>query len=465
VTKSLVVMIEGPTTRYRMLETLRRYAWERLLAAGELERMCQRHLTYYLELAQRAESKLMAEDQMEWLKLLELEHDNLRAALAWSQESEARESGLRLATALAGFWLRVGYLGEGIGWLERALAACREVRPVRISALYQAGRLAQHRGDYEQALVFARQSLALSRHLGDRRGMARALGLMGWVMHWQGDRDAAGPLLEESLALARASDDERTIARTLLFLGDLRLRQGVHERATALLQESLLLYQRLGDGWSIAWALCALGQAARLQGDYERAVAHLQLSLSLYQDLGSKPEIPYPLDALALTAADQGHAERAACLWGAASAVRDSIHALLPPSYEADWAPTVEKVRTMLGEEAFAAAWAEGRALTLEQALSFAMSVPVTVPASSAIPSTGAGAPPQPHAGSHEYGLTPREVEVLRLVACGLTDAQVAEKLVISPRTVGKHLQSIYSKLYLHSRSAATRWAIEHHLS
>jgi DNA-binding CsgD family transcriptional regulator len=180
--------------------------------------------------------------------------------------------------------------------------------------------------------------------------------------------------------------------------------------------------------------------------------------------LDSRAEIPYPLEALALVATDQGHAQRAARLWGAASAVRDAVHSLSPPSYEVDYAPYLEKAHTMLGEKAFAAAWAEGRALTLEQALSLATAVPATEPASSAAPSTDIGAPPQPHPRPHEYGLTPRELEVLRLVASGLTDAQVAEKLVISPRTVGKHLQSIYSKLYLPSRSAATRWAIEHHL-
>jgi predicted ATPase/DNA-binding CsgD family transcriptional regulator len=462
VTRSMMVVIQGPQTYYRMLETFREYAWERLLSSGELERIRQRHLTTYLELAERAESKLMGEDQVEWLKLLEIAHDNLRAALAWSQESEAREAGLRLATALAGFWLRVGYLSEGIGWLERALAACREVSPARIKALYQVGRLAQQRGDYEQALAFARKSLALSRHLGDRQGMARALGLMGWVAHWQGDRDGAGALLEEGLALARESGDERTIARALLFLGDLRLRQAAHTQAAILLQESLALYQRMGDGWSTAWALCALGEVARLQGDYKRAEAHLQLSLSLYQGLDSRSEIPYPLEALALVATDQGHVQRAARLWGAASAVRDAVHALPPPSYEADYAPYLARVRTALGEEAFAAAWAEGRALTLEQALAEAASPAELAPP--AAPPADAEPASQPQGRGDEYGLTPRETEVLRLVAAGLTDAQIADQLVISPRTVGKHLQSIYSKLYLPSRSAATRWAIEHHL-
>jgi len=198
--------------------------------------------------------------------------------------------------------------------------------------------------------------------------------------------------------------------------------------------------------------------------DFQRAVAHLQLSLSLYQELDSKPEIPYPLEALALAAADQGHFQRAARLWGAASGVRDSIHAGLPPSYEADYAPYWQKVRVALGQEAFAAAWAEGQSMTLDQTLALAEAVSPTESALPTPPLADAEPPPHARLRPHEYGLTPREVEVLRLVASGLTDAQIAEQLVISPRTVGKHLQSIYSKLYLPSRSAATRWAIEHHL-
>jgi predicted ATPase/DNA-binding NarL/FixJ family response regulator len=459
VQKSLVDVVEGDQVRYRMLETIRQYALERLRASGGLEPVRRRHLAYYLELAWAAELRLMGAEQLEALRLLEVEHDNLRAALSWSQESQASDAALRLATSLAAFWLRVGYLTEGSGWLQRALDACREPGAVRIQALYQAGRLAQQRGAYAEALDQARQSLALSSHLDDRRGMARARGLMGWVAHWRGDRDSALPLLEEALTLARESGDERTIALTLLLLGDLRLRVGAHEQAVSLLQESLELYQEMEDGWSTAWALGALGDVARLQGDHQQAVARLQSSLSLYRELDSKPEIPFPLEALALMAADQGHFVRAAHLLAAASAVRASIHAHLPPSYEADYAPTLKQARAALGDEAFAAAWAEGQALTLDQALAMAIAEPP-----SALPLVEAEAPPKP-ATARSYGLTPRELDVLRLVANGLTDAQIAEQLVISPRTVGKHLQSIYSKLYLPSRSAATRWAIEHHLA
>jgi len=466
VLKSLVVPREDAQVRFRMLETIRQFAWERLLASGELERVRHRHMAYYLELAEQTEAKALDADQVDWLRLLEAEHDNLRAALAWSQESESREDGLRLASALAVFWLRVGYLNEGTFWLNRTLAGCRQVGPARMNALYRAGRLAQQAGDYQQALAFARQSMALGRRLRDPQGTARALSLMGWIAHWQGDRDGAGPMLQESLALARESGDERTMARALLWLGDLRMRQGAHDQAPALLEEGLALFQRLGDGWNMAWAFLALGEVARLRGDYKQAAAYCQLSLSFYEKLASKAEIPYALEALARVAVGEGQLQRAASLWGAASAMRDSIHALLPPSYQADDAPYVEKVRMALGKKAFATHWAQGGILTVDQALALAgdATPPAKLPLPAMLPPTaepGRDTPPR----RHEYGLTPREVEVLRLVAAGLTDAQIATRLVISPRTVGKHLQSVYGKLNLPSRSAATRWAIEHQLT
>lgn len=463
VLKSMATAREGQQVRYQMLETIRQYAWQRLADSGQLAAVQRRHLAYYLALAEGAEPKLEGSDQQAWLQVLEEEHGNFRRALVYCQESGVGEAGLRLAAALGSFWLRAGYLSEGGGWLERVLAACPQRGPARIKALYQAGRLAQRRGDFQQALALARQGLALSRDLEDGPGMARALGLLGWIAHARGERDRACRLLEEGLALARASGDEGTIARTLLLLGDVRLRQGAREQAAPLLRESLRLYQRLEDGWSQARALSALGELARLQGEREQAMAHLQSSLMLYGELDSKAEIPYALEALALAAADQGQFEPAARLWGAANALRRDTQARLRPSYKADYAPTKERARAALGETAFAQAQAQGRAMTLDAVLALAMGL-------SAKPGPLAPTPPdaEPAAGrppdGRAYGLTPREGEVLRWVACGLTDAQIAEKLVISPRTVGKHLQSIYSKLDLPSRSAATRWAIEHGL-
>ena len=465
VRKSLVLVRDDQWARYSMLDTIRRYAWQRLAASGELERIRDRHLAYYLDLAERAESKLTGIDQLEWIQLLETKHDNLRAALAWSQESGAREAGLRMAAAMASFWMRAGYISEGSAWLEQVLAARREAGPVRSKALLQAGRLAQRRGDYEQALAFARQCLALSRHSDDKEGMARALGLMGWITHVRGDRDGARPLLEESLALARERGDGRTVARTLLLLGDLRVRQGAHAEAAAHFQESLEFYERAADSWSLAWAQGGLADVARLQGDHEQAVARLRLGLALHQELDSRGEIPFLLESLALVATDQGRLERAAQLWGAASAQRKAVHSPLPPAYEADYAPALEKTRTALGEQAFAVAWAVGWEMTHEEALALATessSTPAEAPSSE--PPPGRGSSPEDQPQGKDVGLTPRETDVLRLLATGLTDAQIGEELVISPRTVGKHVESIYGKLHLHNRSAATRWAIEHGL-
>jgi DNA-binding NarL/FixJ family response regulator len=191
----------------------------------------------------------------------------------------------------------------------------------------------------------------------------------------------------------------------------------------------------------------------------------------LYQEMDSQAEIPHLFEALALTAVAQGEFQRAVKLWGAAEARRDGVQARLPSSKQADYAPYMDRARSVLGEQAFVAAWAEGRAMTLDQAITLAVAEPAPAAAPSA---SGKAAPVHPvpvhpvpvhPVPVHQYGLTPREVEVLCLVATGLTDAEVAQRLVISARTVGKHLQSVYSKLYLPSRSAATRWAIEHHMA
>jgi predicted ATPase/DNA-binding CsgD family transcriptional regulator len=464
VSKSLVLVREDERLRYSMLDTIRRYAWQRLAASGELAQVRQRHLAYYLEVAERAESELMGRDQLQWLRLLEAKHDDLRAALTWSQESGAGEAGLRLAAALASFWIRVGHLSEGSDWLERALGACREAGPLRSKALYQAGRLAQRRGNYDQALVFARQCLALGRRLGDKKGIARALGLMGWIAHARGERDGAGPLLEDSLALARESGDQRTVAQTLLFLGDLRLRQGSPAEAATFFQESLEFYETVADSWCLAWAQGGLGDVARLQGDHRQALARLQLALALYQESDSRSEIPFVLEALALAAAAGEQPGPATRLWAAASALREAVHSPLPAAYEADYAPALEKLRTRLGDEAYAAAWAEGRAMTLKQALALASELSAPAEPEPRQPVEVTDGSPEAQGQAGDVGLTPRETEVLRLLASGLTDAEIAEELVISPRTVGKHVQSIYGKLDLHTRSAATRWALEHRL-
>jgi DNA-binding CsgD family transcriptional regulator/tetratricopeptide (TPR) repeat protein len=453
VDKSLVVVHHGQETRYRMLETIREYAREKLLASGEVGRIRARHLAYYLQLAEEAEVRLRGADQVNWFGRLELEQDNCRAALDWSLESEAIEEGSRLAGALGLFWNQRGYLSEGSEWLERFLAEARLDDLIRAKALLRAAHLAWQQNNHEQALAQVEQSLALCRRHGDKRGIARSLHLSGVLAHWMGDRDQGGNLLEESLSLSREISDDLSVIDTLLFLGDIRLRQGDNELAAVMIQESLALSRKLSDQWGIAFAISSLGEIARRDGDYEQAVSYFQKALDIAQEQSFRVEMPFQLEALAMTVAEQGHSKLAAHLWGAAEALREAIHSPLPPSYHAEYAPYKDAIRGALGEEALTSAWDEGQALSTDQVIALAMSAPA---AETPPPTASADRPP--------FGLTPREVEVLGLVSTGLTDAQVAEELFISPRTVSKHLQSIYSKLDLSSRSAATRFAIEHNL-
>jgi non-specific serine/threonine protein kinase len=391
VDKSLIVVRHRRQARYRLLETIRQYARERLLASSDLDQLRQRHLAYYLQLAESAEPKLRGAEQLIWLNRLEIEHDNLRAALAWSLESEATEEGLRLAGALRVFWDRRGHFREGSQWLERILASAHQDGLILAKALIGAGYLAWQQSNHKQALALVKQSQALCRRYGDKRGTAQSLYLAGVIAHWQGDRDRGESLLEEGLSLSREINDELNIIEALLFLGDVRLRQGDNEQAAALAQESLTLSQKLGDQWGISFALSAMGEIARRQGDYEQAVSYFQKALSLAQEQNFKVQMPFTLEVLAITLVEQGDSERAAHLWSAAEALREAIHAPLPSSYHAEYDPYLKVMRTTLGEEAFTTAWAEGRALTLEHVSALAASIPaIAVPP----PTTPAETPP-----------------------------------------------------------------------
>jgi predicted ATPase/DNA-binding CsgD family transcriptional regulator len=453
VDKSLLTVIHGTQARYGMLETIRQYARDKLLDSGELGQIRTHHLAYYIQLGERSEPHLRSAEQLIWFGRLEIEHGNLRVALSWALESEAIEDGLQLAAALSYFWYRGGYLSEGSEWYERVLSSNAGTKLVHARAILGAGDLAFIQCNYQKALTLGERSLAMGRQLGDKRAIAASLGLIGRTFEWQGERDQAATLLQESLALFRELGDEWDVARILIHLGDIQLRQGNYEQANTFLEASLNLLKKLGDKWSLALALGALGENFRRQGNYQQAESHFQQGLAIYQELNNTVDVLWILQALAIRAVEQGQAKRAVHLWGAAESLREAVHAPLSFSYQSDYAPFLKSARNALGEKAFASAWTEGRSLTLEQAITLARSAPVLEMS-----------PQTAHGETQLYGLTSREVEILRLVATGLTDAQIAERLVISPRTVSKHLQSVYSKLDLPSRSAATRFAIEHDL-
>jgi len=242
-------------------------------------------------------------------------------------------------------------------------------------------------------------------------------------------------------------------------LGLIAWHQGNLAQAEAYTQEALALARELGDKSLIATTLQNLGYFASLQGDLKQAGACYREGLSLAQEIGNEVQMCWPLVGLASVAAAEGQPVRAARLFGAAE-TRLDVKVLMNNIEHAEYERVVQSARAQLGEKAFAAAWAEGRAMTPEQILTAQEPEPL----SEQLPRVPQATTTTKTSPTYPAGLTAREVEILRLVAQGLTDARVAEELVISPRTVNWHLTAIYSKLQVSSRSAATRYAIEQHL-
>jgi predicted ATPase/DNA-binding CsgD family transcriptional regulator/Tfp pilus assembly protein PilF len=508
--KSLVVaesIGERGTVRYRLLEPIRQYAREKLEEGGEGEEVLRRHATFFLALAEEAQPRLRTPEDREWLERLEREHDNLRAALSWALERGETELALRLGGTLGTFWHARGHLDEGRKWLEAALAkddrASVVARLKALEALFWltfeqwdldraeavaheglklsekaeagASRAASFRtmlagptwvgGDYERAKELLEESLALSRKADDKVGIAEALLQLGSATAYQGDRARAKEIYEEGIAVCREVGYTSRLPDFLFSLGYQLMLEGDYERGAALNEEAAALLRERGYKSGLHYALDNLGWAALLQGDHERAKTSYQESLTLCKELGDKMIASESLEGLACSSAAQGKGERAARLFGATEALHETVREAVAFEHtpeEAAWRePYLATTRSRLDEAAWQAAWAEGRAMSMEQAIEYALSVEkpsTTTPFSSA--------PEQPSAPAREHpaGLTPREVEVLGLVATGLTNAQVAGRLFLSPRTVQRHLNSIYHKLGVSSRTAATRFALEHGL-
>jgi predicted ATPase/transcriptional regulator with XRE-family HTH domain len=423
VNQSLLKQMEevGGEPRFTMLETLREYALERLDVSGEAEALRQRHAEYFLALAEAIEPQLMGGEQLVWLRRAAAEYGNLRAALAWSQRPHGDvELGLRLAGALFLFWNARGIEIEGSTWLAGALERSRNVVPppaaaVRAKALFTRGSLMQAQVGYEQtvAMQLLEESLALFRELRNRNGMGMALLMMGRLARNQGDYPYAQVLGEESLALCREQENAWGIGLALLSLGDVALDQSDLAGARVLFQEGLEVFRGEGERITSTWAVLSLGRIAAQQGDFTRAqaiykevLAHFQAlefrsgssqvlldmgqaalaqgdlaqaaallaeSLMLSREVGNLRDCTYCLEGLAAIAGAQQHPERAARLFGAAETLRKAVGMPISPVNRAAYDRDVVTARAQLDDAAFAAAWAAGRVLTLEQAIAEAL--------------------------------------------------------------------------------------------
>jgi non-specific serine/threonine protein kinase len=309
-----------------------------------------------------------------WLEPFMPEHDNLRAALDWAFEN-APDLGLRLVLALNVFWFHSNYLSEGREYLTRALelmgaSGSTQARKVIMGALEA---LAWQQGDYAAARALSEECATIHRKTGNQPGLAQELFFLGRMTELiEGPHAAARSFQEESVAIWRAVGDKRGLATALYFLGSSLAAQGDEARARTLQEESVALYRESGGTWNIATPLGYLGYQALRQGNYEESRSFFSESLTLARGW-HKWGIAWRLEGFAGLAVKEEEPARAARLYGAAQALLDSIGARLDSIDRLGYDQYVASAREQLGEAAFAREWATGRAMTVEQAIKYAL--------------------------------------------------------------------------------------------
>ena len=358
--------------RFRMLATIREYADERLDASPETEELRRRHAMYFLALAEQADTDRLGNREHDWIASIEADHDNFRAVLAWAQSSDEAGVALPLATWLALYWWALGYVSEGLRWLDGALARGTDESPeLRARGLSRAAWLAYAGGLYSAAEAFARESLTLSEAAGDTEGVSQALHMLAGLATEQEDYGQARSLASRALALDRQRGDKHAIAARLENLGNISLNQGDYEAATALFQESLALCREIGLRRVEASSLGNLANLALHLGRSGEATSLLGEGLRLAQEIGSVGEVLQMLEAAAAVALKRP--ARAARLLGAAAGLRETAGVSLQHFEREMHARTVDAVREKLGDDRFDALWAEGRAMTLDAAVEHAL--------------------------------------------------------------------------------------------
>ena len=469
VDKSLVVgeAEDEGQRRYGMLVSVRQYALEHLAEAGEAEETRLRHAEHYVVLAEAAEAGLLGEDLELWLRRVQGELGNLRAALSWSSAPEAARGraeglGLRLAGALWRFWQRhdarqlqaggvrpvqvfeMEGLKEGRRWLERALERDPGGFPAfRAKALGGLGLILIFQQDYEGAMAALEEAITFYENLGDGSGAAIALGNLGYAVFHGDYRERVPAFVREAEALMKRDLDGYARAFLRSVVACAALEAGDLDSAVSQLEGSLVLRRDLGDPRAVSMSLLTLGEAELNRGNLDRGAALLEEGARISRNLGDRFGTAHFVLDLGNVSALREKPIRAARLWGAAEAQRKRMGTflsrfdLVASGYEENLAA----VRSALDEAAFDAAWAEGRDMSFERAIEYALEVPTAYD--------------QSRAPSAPAGLTKRELEVLGLVARGMSNGEIATDLVLSEHTVHRHVSNVLGKLGVSSRAAA----------
>jgi predicted ATPase/DNA-binding NarL/FixJ family response regulator len=512
VNKSLVTADEPEgSARYHLLETIRQYSHEKLLEMDEAVEVRDRHLDYYLQLAEAGEPHLHGPHQVRQLEQHAVEHDNFRAALQWGAKRNA-DAALRLAGALASFWARRGHPTEGRAWLQALLdqvdtlpklegETAQRRHAAQAKALLGLSILVLVAGDIAAALAHREASVRLYRQVGDRQGLGRALELLASAAMLRGDWALVEHALAEAVALRRETGDTLTLsfalsmqsglllaargdlaaarvgmaesarlaretgmpaetAQAVMGLANIAIRVGEWGEARTHMREAVTIFRQVGDHVRVNAAYSDLAHIERRAGNLEEAQRLYQQTIVVWQEFSQRAAVAHQLECFAFLARAQEQLVRAARLLGAAEVLRAELDSRMTIPEQAEYDREVTALHAQMEAETAAAQWAMGRTMTMEQAIAYALAGEVPEPGPTLVEPN----PVMPSLPTYPGGLTEREVEVLRLLAQGLTYAEIAEILIISRRTVNGHVTSIYSKLAVTKRVEATRFAMEHRL-
>jgi predicted ATPase len=408
---------ENGEPRFVMLEVLREYALEELDAAGQTEHAQRRHANHYLQLVEAIEPGPKEPDLPTWMKQLEEEHDNIRAALSWALHHHEVDMALRIAGAVWKLWQIHGYIQEGSQWIAAVLARSEgQVSTARAKVLWGAGWLGMVTGNLAVSRQYFEEGAAISRQLNDKRYLGLALHGIGAVARGQGDFTSSRAAFDESLPLFQALGNAEDIAWTFEHLGATAIEQGDFEQAISYLSQALVLFRELRQNWACAEALTFLGHAALQQGNYTLAQSRYEEALKIYQELEDRPNVAtmnsyvgatlfgrgdyqravglykeslqlardfkdywgvtWGVERLAEVAEKLGQWDRAARLWGAADSLRNVSGVSWHPgfhSYYTDQRFTL--LKDELGESRWEQLWAEGQSTGLNEIVAHALEI------------------------------------------------------------------------------------------
>jgi predicted ATPase/DNA-binding CsgD family transcriptional regulator len=453
VDKSLLVPEQGRrSARYRMLETIRQYGHEKLVAADEIDSVRRRHRDYYLRLAQRSDQDSGGPKQADWGERLRAERPDLVAALDYccTTPGEAR-TGLRMCSALWFFWIACGYIRDGRYWLDRMLALDTEPSPVRARALWTNGWVAILQGDTAGGLALLEECRVIAGRIGDETALSHGIQLTGAARLWDNDPARGAELLDHALVRHRAAG--AWTAPALITLGMRGMSAAFldrHDEAIAFCEDCCTMCGRFGEQWARSWSMWMLGVTSWVLGTPVEAIRRLRESLRFKQVLSDQLGIAFCIEAFGWLAASGGDARRAAVLFGVTARMWEMIgRPLFGYRSLLDWSDEANRrITAELDEQSYQDARRFGAELTTEAAIAYALGDDLPRAAK------------RRRAGPDD-ALTKRELEVVELVTAGMTNREIAANLVIATRTAEAHIEHILSKLGFTSRTQIAAWSVE----